>query len=152
MQLLADKMGSFIHYFTLYYSLRPFGASMVIAGVDPETKQHEMYQIGPSGVGFKFFGCAIGKGRQGGKTEIEKNKLFNKPCREVCNEIAKILMVLHDDVKDKPYELELSWICEASDWKHSLVPKDVRDGAVQWAKDKVEEEEEEDDDDDDDDE
>ena len=81
--MLAEKMGAFVHYFTLYYSLRPFGASIVIVGVDPETKQHEMYQVGPSGVGFKFFGCAIGKGRQGGKTEIEKQKLFNKPCKEV---------------------------------------------------------------------
>lgn len=149
-KLLCDKLASFVHYFTLYYSLRPFGASVVIAGVDPDTKKHEMYQIDPTGVSFKFYGCSLGKNKQAGKTEIEKQKLFNKPCKEVVKEIAKMMLTLHDEVKDKPYELELSWICEESGWKHAMVSKELRDEATQWAKDKVEEEEEEDDDDDDD--
>jgi 20S proteasome subunit alpha 7 len=29
---------------------------------------------------------------------------------------------IHDEVKDKEFELELSWICEESGWQHLPVP------------------------------
>jgi 20S proteasome subunit alpha 7 len=40
------------------------------------------------------------------------------------------LYKLHDDVKDKAMELELSWVCDESERKHVFVPADVRDAAV----------------------
>jgi 20S proteasome subunit alpha 7 len=150
-EVLADRMSQFVHYYTMSGALRPFGASCLIAGYDEDLKDHQLYQIDPNGVCFRFFGCAIGKGRQSAKTEIEKNKLFDMTCKEVINWITKILHMLHDEVKDKPFELELSWICEESKWKHVLVPKELREGALKWAKEKIEEDDMEDDDDDDDD-
>ena len=30
-----------------------------------------------------------------------------------------------DEAKDKPFELELSWISEASKWEHKLVPDEL---------------------------
>jgi len=92
-----------------------------------------------------YFGCAIGKGRQLARTEIEKLKLSELTCREVLKEVSRMyvgrlvwltifcmgthvcvsrstfracsIRMVHDDVKDKPYELELSWICpEVSRW------------------------------------
>ena len=33
-QILADRMSQFIHYYTLYGSVRPFGASVLLAGFD----------------------------------------------------------------------------------------------------------------------
>ena len=46
---------------------------------------------------------------------------------------------VHDDSKDKPFELELSWISEATGWKHALVPKERIATAEAWAKAQIEE-------------
>lgn len=32
---------------------------------------------------------------------------------------------MHDESKDKDFELEMSWICPASDYQHKAIPKDV---------------------------
>ena len=37
----------------------------------------------PSGLTYNYFGCAIGKGKQPAKVEIEKLKLGELTCREV---------------------------------------------------------------------
>jgi 20S proteasome subunit alpha 7 len=147
--VLSQRLAGVMHQHTTGYG-RPIGCSAIIIGRDEDKKDTELYMVEPSGIAFRYFGCAAGKGRQAAKTEIEKDKLFDRTCAEVCNDIAKILAKLHDEANNKPYELELSWVCEATGWKHELVPKAVRDAAVQWAKDKLEEEEMEDDDDDDD--
>ena len=36
--------------------------------------------------------------------------------------MAKILYAQHDPAKDKPMELEISWVCDASNKMHTLVP------------------------------
>jgi len=46
-------------------------------------------------------------------------------------ELAKILYTQHDPAKDKPIELELSWVCDASNRMHQLVPPDLK--AEAWA-------------------
>ena len=35
------------------------------------------------------------------------------------------LYVIRDVSKDKPFELELGWLCEESNMKFALVPKDL---------------------------
>jgi 20S proteasome subunit alpha 7 len=42
---------------------------------------------------------------------------------------------VHDEVKDKHFELELGWVCADSGNKHQLVPKDVFEAAEREAKD-----------------
>ena len=42
----------------------------------------------------------------------------------------------------------VSWICEASGWKHQAVPKDILKASEEWAKEQLEEEEEDDEDED----
>jgi Proteasome subunit len=39
-----------VHYFTLHGSLRPFGASALIACYDEEAQTHQLYMIEPSGL------------------------------------------------------------------------------------------------------
>jgi len=34
-------------------------------------------------------------------------------CRDVVKEVAKIIYIVHDEVKDKAFELELSWVGES---------------------------------------
>lgn len=125
----------------------PFGASILLAGLNVETKAPELYCIEPSGLSLRYFGTAIGKGARAAKTEIEKHKLFDMPVAEVLGRVAKILIGVHDEAKDKPFELELGWVCAASGWKFAPVPADVRAAAELWAKNKITEEEDADDDD-----
>ena len=40
---------------------------------------------------------------------------------------------LHEEVKDKPFELELTWVCDESGRKHTLVPEELRQEAIKYA-------------------
>merc|ERR1712071_288305 len=154
--VLAERVSSYMHYFTLHGGVRPFGTSAIIASHDPETKEYGLYMVEPSGTSYQYYGCAAGKGRQPAKTEMEKLAL-NKPAaeeninvREGVKQLAKIIYTLYDEGKDKPFELEMSWLCAESGWKHKGVPKDVINESVEWAKQEIADAEEDDDDDDDD--
>ena len=150
--VLAERVASYVHYFTLHGSLRPFGATALLASYDPSTKSSELHMIEPSGITYEYFGCAAGKGRQPAKTEMEKLSLGNKQMAdgaqvidvaEGVKQLARIIYLLHnDEAKDsaKPFELEMSWVCQASDFKHAGVPKKVIADAVAWAKADLEEE------------
>lgn len=50
--ILNDRISYYVHYFTLHASLRPFGASALIAGYDADRRTHELYMVEPSGVSF----------------------------------------------------------------------------------------------------
>lgn len=148
--VLADRLGSYVHYFTLHGALRPFGAAAVIAGHDPDTKECSLHLLEPNGAPYRFYGVATGKGKQAAKTELEKLNLHKTPIPsdEAVKQILRILHLLHQESKDsKPIEVEVSWICEASGWKHKGVPKDILKTSEEWAKEQLEEEEDDDDDD-----
>ena len=44
------------------------------------------------------------------------------------------IYLVHDEVKDKNFELELSWVCNDSNGKHEPVPKDLFEEAEKYAK------------------
>jgi len=141
--MLADRMASFVHYCTLHGSLRPFGASTLLAGYDTETKTPSLYMIEPNGVAYGYYACAAGKGRQPAKTELEKLDLHKTPinCEDAIKQICRIIYMLHDEAKDKAFVLELSQISEKTGWKHQGVPKDQIAASVAWAKEQLEEDE-----------
>lgn len=148
--VLCERMGHYVHYFTLHGALRPFGASCVVAGYDQDTEECGLYMLEPNGAAYKYYGVATGKGKQFAKTELEKlnlHKATNDVTLEAAvQQVAKILMLLHKENKEtdgKPMELELSWICEASKWRHAPIPKAVLDAAKKWAADQLEDDDEE---------
>lgn len=47
-KVLNDRISSFIHAYTLYSAVRPFGVSVILASYSPETGP-QMYMIEPSG-------------------------------------------------------------------------------------------------------
>merc|ERR1712216_298188 len=147
--VLNERMASFMHLHTVYWTVRPFGAS-VLMGTHARDG-YELYMLDPSGQAFRYYAEAIGKGSQQAKTQLEKLKLDELSSTEALFEVAKIIHDVHDDVKDKDFELELSWICDETNGKHELVPKEVRDEISERAKAALEEEDEDDDDDDDED-
>lgn len=48
MQVLADRIGLYVQAYTLYSSVRPFGSSALLGGVDKDGP--ELLVIEPSGV------------------------------------------------------------------------------------------------------
>lgn len=158
--VLADRLGNYVHYFTLHGYLRPFGASCVMGGYDNEMKSYKLNMVEPNGTAYQYYGVACGKGKQVAKTELEKlnlNKQDADPAdggskmtsKQAVKEIVKILLMLHQDAKDndgKPMELELSWICKESNNKHVRVPKSILNEAKAWATEQLDEEEEDEED------
>lgn len=125
--VLSNRLSLYMHYFTMYGSLRPFGSTALIAAYDEDVKTAELYMLEPSGATYRFLACAAGKGQNAAKTELEK--ILNKrgtagiTCREAVVELARILQLVRDQSKEKPLELEMGWLCAETDWKHALVPQ-----------------------------
>ncbi|KAL2016902.1 hypothetical protein VTK56DRAFT_2863 [Thermocarpiscus australiensis] len=95
---LASRMGGYMQAYTLYQSVRPFGITAIVGGVDSAAqdtpvdgevgsgpscgaggraagKTHGgpfLYMIEPSGLYWGYYGAATGKGRQAAKAELEK--------------------------------------------------------------------------------
>ncbi|EPY80380.1 AT-rich interactive domain-containing protein 4A isoform 2, partial [Camelus ferus] len=108
---LADRVAMYVHAYTLYSAVRPFGCSFMLGSYSVNDGA-QLYMIDPSGVSYGYWGCAIGKAKQAAKTEIEKLQMKEMTCRDVVKEVAKIIYIVHDEVKDKAFELELSWVGE----------------------------------------
>uniref|UniRef100_A0A023GGX0 Proteasome subunit alpha type n=1 Tax=Amblyomma triste TaxID=251400 RepID=A0A023GGX0_AMBTT len=145
LRYLKDRVALYMHAYTLYSAVRPFGSSVLLGSYD-SLDGPQLYCIDPSGTSWGYFGCAIGKARQAAKTEMEKLNMKDLDCRQLIKEAARIIYVVHDEVKDKNFELELSWVCKESDGKHEFVPKDVYHEAEAHAKTALEEESDSDDD------
>lgn len=129
---LVDRVSGFMHVFTLYGSVRPFGCSVMFGACGEDGPQ--LFLAEPSGVSWGYHGCTVGKAMQAAKTEIEKLKMQNMTCRELVKEVAKIIYTVHDEVKDKEFALEMSWVGEVTGGLHQLVPADIKAEAEQYAK------------------
>jgi 20S proteasome subunit alpha 7 len=123
-KMLSERVSGFVQAYTLYPHMRPFGTSVMLGSYDPHSGA-QLYMIEPSGVSWGYFGCAIGKGRQAAKTDLEKLVAASVTCRQAVAAIAKIIYTLHDDAKDKAFQLEMSWVCEESHGHHQAVPADL---------------------------
>lgn len=91
-KLLNERISSYMHAYTLFSAVRPFGVSVILSSWN-EADGPELYMIEPSGVSCGYFGCAIGKAKQPAKTEIEKFDLSSKTVEELMKEAAKMLVV-----------------------------------------------------------
>lgn len=130
--VLCDRISGLMHMYTLHWSVRPFGSSVLIGSYTEEGPQ--LHAIDPSGVSYRFFATAIGKGKNGAKSQLEKLDLTTLTAREAVTEAAKVIYSQHDPAKDKPIELEISWVCEESGKLHQLVPAELHAAAVEAAK------------------
>ncbi|KAK7695512.1 hypothetical protein QCA50_000148 [Cerrena zonata] len=133
---LVQRMGLYVQAYTLYSSVRPFGCSTILGAIDKSGPV--LYIIEPSGVAYGYHGAAVGKGRQLAKTELEKLKLSELTTREAVFEAARIIHLVHDDAKEKEFELEMSWIGAETNGLHLPVPKDLLEEADKKARDALE--------------
>ena len=67
-----------------------------------------------------YFANGIGKGKQICKNELEKIKFNEIKCSDALVEVVRILDLCHAEWKDKPYEIDLSWV---SDETNHIVKK-----------------------------
>jgi len=135
-QVVSDRLGNYVQAYTLYSSVRPFGCSTILGGVDKDGPT--LYVVEPSGVYYGYHGAAVGKGRQLAKAELEKLKLSELSTREAVFEAARIIYLVHEDAKEKEFELEMSWIGDETNGLLLPVPQDLHDEADKKAKDAVE--------------
>jgi 20S proteasome subunit alpha 7 len=132
---LAERLGGMMHAYTCYWYLRPFGASILVAGADPDAAAMgtpvpvELWLAEPSGDVARYFGAAAGKGARVARTEIEKGRFADKTVAEALPSVLKILHSVHDAAKDKPFEPEVVWVTAASGWAASRVPQAAVDAA-----------------------
>ena len=68
---LCERVAAYVHAYTLYSSVRPFGVSVIMSAWD-ETDGAQLYKIEPTGSYYGYFACASGKAKQQAKTEMEK--------------------------------------------------------------------------------
>ncbi|KAI3385775.1 hypothetical protein SNEBB_000414 [Seison nebaliae] len=122
---LVERVSLYMHAYTLYSAVRPFGTSVLISAY--ENDKPFLYMIEPSGIYYGYNCVAIGKGTTQTKTEMEKIKTQEMTCNELVKHAAKIIHTIHDDTKDKPFELEMSWVGEVTKGKHENVPQDLID-------------------------
>lgn len=148
-KVLTERLGSYVHYFTLHGSLRPFGAAAILAGYDEALQKHGLYMVDPSGMAYEYYGCAAGRGRQSAKTELEKLPLQQSGPGGVTLDrglvyLAKIIHMLHEEGRDKPFVLEMGWMGKRTNWKFLSVPKELITKAEANAKEELEAEDVED--------
>jgi 20S proteasome subunit alpha 7 len=67
---------------------RPYGVSSLLA-VHDKAAGPQLYLVEPSGIAHRYYGTAVGKGRQSVKTEIERLKFDQITCRQAVVECAK---------------------------------------------------------------
>ena len=79
-------------------------------------------------------GCAAGKGKQAAKAELEKLNFEELDVLDAAKEAARIIYAVHDESKDKLFELEMSWISPQSMYRHELVPSVLMTEAEAYAK------------------
>mmetsp|Transcript_18077 Transcript_18077/g.37268 ORF Transcript_18077/g.37268 Transcript_18077/m.37268 type:complete len:256 (-) Transcript_18077:1106-1873(-) len=139
-KVLSDRLANYCHAFSLYWHLRPLGSAALTASYD-DNGPH-IYLSETNGVSYRYYGIAVGKGRQGIKTELERLKLGNMTCREALKTVCKCLIKQRDDQGSKKFEIEMAWICDESDRQFVRVPEDVAKEAEDAAKREIEQEDE----------
>ena len=92
---LTQRVSSFMHAYTLYSSIRPFGATMMM-GTWGEEDGAQLMMVEPSGVGYGYWGCAAGKAKSNAKIELEKIKMANMTFTDLVKEAARIIYMVRE--------------------------------------------------------
>ena len=132
-KLLTGQLSEYMHIFTRYGGARPCGSAVLIGSCDADNGP-QLYMGEPSGVSWGYYGAAVGKNATAAHAEIEKLKLASMDARQLVKEAARIIYAVHDEVKDKDFELEMSWVCEETGGKHQNVPTEIFEAAEAAAK------------------
>lgn len=134
-KILADRIASYVHFHTLYWFYRPFGASVIISSYDKDVPH--LYMVENDGNCFEYFACSNGKGRQYVKNDVEKGNFdIRKRVTSVAvKDLLKILVKSYDGEKDTEYDLSV--ISKETNGKHTILNKKLINELVKTVKDEV---------------
>jgi len=136
-KILTERLAQYIHAHTLYFSSRPFGASVLISSFEKDTGAH-LYMIESNGNWFEYYTTSQGKGRQYVKTEIEKNNfsILKLKCKDGIYDYLKVVMRSYEGEKETEYDV--SFISKL-DGLHRLVDRKEITAMFEKAKIQIEE-------------
>lgn len=138
-KVLAERLGGYMHYYTCYYSFRPFGTSVAISTWD-KVHGYALFMIDPAGECNQYYGCANGRGRQTARSELEKGGFLELTCEEALPKIAKLLLISTEETKDKSRELEFSIISDETNHQHKFLSAERSDVLLQAALKEIDDE------------
>ena len=116
-RVLAERVGSYVHQHTLFAWMRPFGAAVLLSGWDAEDG-YRLYALDPAGSALGYSAASLGKAASAARNELEKLSLSAMTVEQALAEAARVIHRVHDDVKDREWELELSYISDAAKHQH----------------------------------
>jgi len=154
--VLVKRISSYMFQYTLSGHYRPFGCSIIIAGVDLDTKKFELWMADPSGVCWRYKGISMGKTKQAAKTELEKidPKLGELTVEQGIKEATKVIHAVRDDNStNKTFLIDISKVGgfkSNSPDKHKFVDTTIKEQAEIWAKAALNSDSEDDDEEDED--
>lgn len=59
LKYLNERVSMYMHAYTLYSAVRPYGCSIILSAYEADGPQ--MYMIDPAGVSYGYYGCAVGE-------------------------------------------------------------------------------------------
>jgi 20S proteasome subunit alpha 7 len=137
--VLAERLAMRAQMNTVYYGVRPYGTSVILAGHD-SIKGLSLYMIEPSGTCFEYYGCASGRGKQLARNEIEKVNFRDMTVDEAIPLITKILLKAQEEMKDKKQEIEISILSDTTGFKHKVLDRVFVDQLTVKAQEEIENE------------
>lgn len=118
LEVLAKKVGDHIQFYTQFGGVRPYGVSLLIAGVDGNTPH--LFETDPSGALFEYKATAIGSG----KKVVEE--LFEKEYKDGMNQddtVKLALKALKKSTEDKLSENVVD-VCYVSNGECKMYSKE----------------------------
>lgn len=136
-RILADRIAQYVQAHTLYWSMRPFGAVVMISSWDTDRLPH-LYMVEANGNCFEYFACSHGKGRQFVKTEVERDDfaLKKKNSVDALYEAVKILIRSYEGEKETEYDLSI--ISKDTNGIHEVIKGDRLKELISNAKTQIE--------------
>lgn len=116
---LVERVAAYLHAYTLYSAVRPFGVSAVFSAWD-DIQGPQLYKVEPSGSYFGYFACASGKAKQQAKTEMEKSTFTEMSTDDLVQNAGKIIYQVHDELKDKDFRYEMSVVGKETNGVHRI--------------------------------
>jgi proteasome alpha subunit len=121
-ETIARKLGDLAQQYTQYAGVRPFGVSLIIAGVDKEAPA--LYSTDPSGTYLEYNAIAIGGGSDVANEFLEQNYKDDAPFDDAVNLALKCILKVNEGKVD-PVNVKVAVIESASRKMRMLSKEDV---------------------------
>jgi len=122
---LVQRVAVVMQEFTQSGGVRPFGVSLLIAGVDPHSGKPHLYQCDPSGAYFAWKATALGKNYLNAKTFLEKRY---SETLELDDVIHTAILTLKEGFEGQMNETNIEvGICDLASGFRRLTPAQLKD-------------------------